>query len=759
MTRINQNIFLYAQFIIGLSLYGQWDVVNEGLEGYPGDLYFVSENIGWFSGYNTLLKTTDGGDTWNIVPLTTYSDFSNFHFFGDSVIWVTASRKVLKSINGGLSWIPLYNLTDNKDFKKVSQVNDSVAYIGGVDYNNNRIWILKSMDGGNQWQDMDNSSLLNQSGLDLLKFFSDSSGFAIGSSDTVLTIFRTNNRGDSWTLQKTTEFSVISDVQTINDSVYYFTAIKYYDEYRDYLFGVTSDTFKTWTIKSQNQQPLASFYVLNDTSVYAVLQDSLSVDINKSIDGGSHWNNVKNIADINPRMWFECSIFFPSANTAFASINSSFYILYRSTDGGKNWHLISTNYPYRDIFFMDHNTGFLSGGLSVYGAHGPRFGNMFRTINGGDTWESGLGLNAGIEKIRFFDKQRGALLTETAIYMTHNSGNNWTKRFENNFDSSGFTFRGRNGDISFINEHTVFAVGSAVWEGDSTGAVVLGSTDNGANWGLILKYPDTAEDNYHLNSIYTNGSVTWLVGINGLILKYIYPDSFTVINSHTDIPLRDVFFADTDHGWISGGYINDQQSHTMLLQTKDGGKTFREIPGFNYEINDMVFTDSLHGWAVGEDGTRHGVIIATSDGGETWIPQKQDLSAPLNTVHFLEGIGWAVGYNGLILKTEDGVTWDENSADNIFPEFFRLSQNYPNPFNPSTTIEFSLLKSEFVQLKVYNLLGKEVSTLVSQKLHQGNHTYTFNGKNLASGIYYYQLVAGTGSGQRFREVKKMILLR
>jgi hypothetical protein len=85
---------------------------------------------------------------------------------------------------------------------------------------------------------------------------------------------------------------------------------------------------------------------------------------------------------------------------------------------------------------------------------------------------------------------------------------------------------------------------------------------------------------------------------------------------------------------------------------------------------------------------------------------------------------------------------------------YSLSQNHPNPFNPSTTIEFNLPKSEFVNLKFFNILGKEVATLVSNKLNSGNHTYTFDGKNLASGIYYYQLVAGD-----YREVKKMILLR
>jgi len=85
---------------------------------------------------------------------------------------------------------------------------------------------------------------------------------------------------------------------------------------------------------------------------------------------------------------------------------------------------------------------------------------------------------------------------------------------------------------------------------------------------------------------------------------------------------------------------------------------------------------------------------------------------------------------------------------------FELIQNYPNPFNPSTTIKFTLLKSEFTTLKVYNILGKEIATLVSNKLNQGIHTHAFDGKNLANGLYYYQLVAGD-----YRKVKKMILLK
>jgi hypothetical protein len=88
------------------------------------------------------------------------------------------------------------------------------------------------------------------------------------------------------------------------------------------------------------------------------------------------------------------------------------------------------------------------------------------------------------------------------------------------------------------------------------------------------------------------------------------------------------------------------------------------------------------------------------------------------------------------------------------PGQFALLQNYPNPFNPNTVISWQLAVGCDVELSVYNLLGEKVATLLTQKLNPGNHTYPFEGKNLASGVYYYQLVAG-----EFTEVKKMILLR
>jgi len=95
-----------------------------------------------------------------------------------------------------------------------------------------------------------------------------------------------------------------------------------------------------------------------------------------------------------------------------------------------------------------------------------------------------------------------------------------------------------------------------------------------------------------------------------------------------------------------------------------------------------------------------------------------------------------------------------NTKDQVAKEF-RLFQNYPNPFNPSTTIEFAIPRSEFVTLKIYNILGKEVATLVSEKLISGSYNYKWDASGLASGLYFYQLITQNG----FLQTRKLVLLR
>jgi hypothetical protein len=97
---------------------------------------------------------------------------------------------------------------------------------------------------------------------------------------------------------------------------------------------------------------------------------------------------------------------------------------------------------------------------------------------------------------------------------------------------------------------------------------------------------------------------------------------------------------------------------------------------------------------------------------------------------------------------------DDPEIQEEIPTSFSLAQNFPNPFNPTTTIQFSLPQAGDVSLKIYNLLGEEVKTLIDEYKEIGNHSVQFNANNLASGMYLYRLQAGS-----FIETKKMILLR
>lgn len=95
----------------------------------------------------------------------------------------------------------------------------------------------------------------------------------------------------------------------------------------------------------------------------------------------------------------------------------------------------------------------------------------------------------------------------------------------------------------------------------------------------------------------------------------------------------------------------------------------------------------------------------------------------------------------------------EIDVDKI-PTVFALAQNYPNPFNPATVISFQLPVDSKVQLKIYDVVGSEVATLVNEERPAGFHHVEFNARGLASGIYFYSLQAG-----EFLQIKKFVLMK
>ena len=151
-------------------------------------------------------------------------------------------------------------------------------------------------------------------------------------------------------------------------------------------------------------------------------------------------------------------------------------------------------------------------------------------------------------------------------------------------------------------------------------------------------------------------------------------------------------------------------------------------------------------------------IFFSSDGGTSWSVQYEDSTSvnALNSIYIVdENIGWATGSDGMILKTTNGgVTFVEEEEFDEIPTNYTLSQNYPNPFNPSTRIRYSAPQSSNVLIKVFDILGNEIETLMSEEKAAGTYEITWYAENLPSGIYFYKLQAGN-----FVETKKMVLLR
>jgi len=102
----------------------------------------------------------------------------------------------------------------------------------------------------------------------------------------------------------------------------------------------------------------------------------------------------------------------------------------------------------------------------------------------------------------------------------------------------------------------------------------------------------------------------------------------------------------------------------------------------------------------------------------------------------------------------DQIATDIEEELSVVPQKFALSQNYPNPFNPTTTIRFSVPMSGNYSLRVYNLLGQEIATLLNGPVSAGIHFVNFDASRLSSGIYFYNF-----SGNNFNQTKKMMLLK
>jgi hypothetical protein len=115
---------------------------------------------------------------------------------------------------------------------------------------------------------------------------------------------------------------------------------------------------------------------------------------------------------------------------------------------------------------------------------------------------------------------------------------------------------------------------------------------------------------------------------------------------------------------------------------------------------------------------------------------------------------WGTMDRDLWIAAEIQVASGVEDGEEVIPTGYALHQNYPNPFNPSTVISYQIPTSAFVRLRVFDVLGNEVASLINKEQHAGYYNVTFNANNLTSGIYFYRLEAGN-----YSETKKLILIK
>ena len=190
-----------------------------------------------------------------------------------------------------------------------------------------------------------------------------------------------------------------------------------------------------------------------------------------------------------------------------------------------------------------------------------------------------------------------------------------------------------------------------------------------------------------------------------------------------------------------------------VYRSNDNGNNWNWIGLYGKTVNDMAFIENPGSLLA---ATSSGVYYSLDDG-NTWQSANNGLTDTQVWSILITSNGYAFAgtFSGTVFRTSDPITKLSVSEVNI-PKTIHLKQNYPNPFNPVTTIPFTLPKSTHVTLKIYNLLGQEVATLVNARLLAGEHRVRWEPQDLPSGVYLVRLEA---KEHGVVQVRKMVLVR
>jgi spore coat protein CotH/photosystem II stability/assembly factor-like uncharacterized protein len=379
--------------------------------------------------------------------------------------------------------------------------------------------------------------------------------------------------------------------------------------------------------------------------------------------------------------------------------------------------------------------------------------------------------------VKFADPQHGFVLGDQGtILRTTDAGTTWVA------ESIGIGLPFRSLAIPSLDNMFVAGQYGSFYHSNDTGItwsrIDLGTTNN--LLGVVFPTPvkGCVYGEPRILKVTTDGGASWPLNIGIDIERTI--QHVAVLNDHyrSIIAFLDsgyYFKTDLFSTYITGntgtiGKINVAQTFasTVWAAGDSGIVLYSPDEGNSWNRIDIPLSITLRGISVIDSTTLYvagdgGRIFYTTDNGSNWYTQYTADSHDLNAVVFTDSAhGYAVGNGGTILTTMSGGTvTDVKPMLSQIPSEYRLFQNFPNPFNPTTDIRFQISEFSNVTLKIYDVLGREIVTLLTQQLPPGSYQRPFDGAKLASGVYFYRLdVRDRSSGTlRYSHVNKMLLLK
>jgi photosystem II stability/assembly factor-like uncharacterized protein len=387
----------------------------------------------------------------------------------------------------------------------------------------------------------------------------------------------------------------------------------------------------------------------------------------------------------------------------------------------------------QSVIFIDESTGWVCGDS----------GKIIKTTNGGLDWlEQNSNTTDGLKAIQFVDQDNGWAYGQYQILRTTDGGYTWDVQNTN----PSYIIA-----LQFVDLNT----GWLIYDILDFGSYIVNTTDGGITWTLQSHSPD----GYYEAMFFLDENYGWVTEpSNGTVLKTTNGgNSWIQLNGNLYGTLMCIKFVDQMIGWVSDNTLG---SYEISKSTDGGVSWFSQISDYGKFINSLSFRNSDLGYAAGfqyfvPPNPYYGFILKTANGGLEWSEQYRD-EGELNSIFFInDTLGWAVGNEGKILVTENGgVTSVGDEENQTNPNDFLLYQNYPNPFNPKTNIQYAISNRQFVTIEVYDILGNEIAILIDEEKPAGEYEIEFNASSLPSGVYFYQLKAGSYIG-----TKKMILLK